>query len=236
MNKKKQALIALLIIAVGLFFILDISQYLNLAYIKSQQQTINAYYAAHAVKTGALFFIIYILITGISLPGAAIMSLIAGAIFGVVWGTMLVSVGSMFGATIAFLIARYLFKDYVQTRFGQYLEPLNQGIQKEGEWYLLTIRLVPIFPFFIVNNLMALTPIKTVNFALISQLGMLPGTIVFVNAGTQLAKIEAMSDILSPTLLFSFLLLGLFPLVAKKLINLIKHKSMKTAKVEHNEH
>lgn len=228
MNKKKIALVALFITAIALFFVLDLGQYLNLAYIKSQQQVINDYYSLNPVKTGLIFFISYVLITGVSLPGAGIMTLAGGAIFGVVWGTILVSFGSVLGATIAFLIARYLFHDYVQEHFGKYLKRINHGVEKEGDLYLFTIRIVPIFPFFIVNTLMALTPIKTINFALVSQIGMLLPTIIFVNAGTQLARIESLGDVLSLELLFSFALLGLFPFAAKKILVYIRHKQHKS--------
>ncbi len=228
MNKKKVALIIIFIIAVGLFFTLDVGQYLNLGYIKSQQEAINNYYVVNPVKTGLIFFISYILITGISLPGAGIMTLAGGAIFGLVWGTILVSFGSVFGATMAFLIARYLFHDYIQKKFSKQLEPINRGIRKEGDLYLFTIRFIPIFPFFIVNTLMALTPIKTLNFALVSQIGMLIPTIIFVNAGTQLAKIESPGDVLSPELILSFVLLGLFPLLGKKIIVFIRRKQHKS--------
>lgn len=227
MNKKKLTLVVLFVTAVALFFVLDLGQYLNLAYIKSKQAVIDDYYAQNPIKTGLIFFISYILITGVSLPGAGIMTLAGGAIFGVVWGTVLVSFGSVFGATIAFLIARYLFHDYVQEHFAKYLGPINRGIKKEGDLYLFTIRVVPIFPFFIVNNLMALTPIKTLNFALVSQIGMLIPTIIFVNAGTQLARIESPGDVLSPELIFSFLLLGVFPIAAKKTLMFIKKKQNK---------
>jgi len=235
MNKKKIALVALFITAVTLFFVLDLGQYLNLDYIKSQQQVINDYYALNPVKTGLIFFISYILITGVSLPGAGIMTLAGGAIFGVVWGTILVSFGSVFGATMAFLIARYLFHDYIQHRFSHRLERINKGIREEGDLYLFTIRFVPIFPFFIVNTLMALTPIKTLNFAVVSQIGMLVPTIIFVNAGTQLARIESPSDVLSLELLLSFGLLGIFPIIAKKTLIYIrkkKHESLDIIEAE----
>jgi uncharacterized membrane protein YdjX (TVP38/TMEM64 family) len=224
MNNKKIIIVTLFIILIVLFFSLDIAQYLDLGYIKSQQSAIDNYYATNPIRTCFIFFISYILITGISLPGAGILTLAAGAIFGVVWGTILVSFGSVFGATMAFLIARYLFHDYVQNRFKKYLEPINHGIRKEGDLYLFTIRFVPIFPFFIINNLMALTPIKTLNFALVSQIGMLIPTIIFVNAGTQLAKIESPGDVLSPELIFSFALLGIFPLAAKKILVYVRKK------------
>jgi uncharacterized membrane protein YdjX (TVP38/TMEM64 family) len=224
MNNKKLALVILFIVAVTLFLTLDIGQYLNLAYVKSQQNAIDHYYAMNPIKTGLIFFISYILVTGVSLPGAGIMTLAGGAIFGVVWGTILVSFASVFGATIAFLIARYLFHDYVQNKFKKYLEPINHGIRKEGDHYLFIIRFVPIFPFFIINNLMALTPIKTLNFAVVSQIGMLIPTIIFVNAGTQLAKIESPGDVLSLELILSFALLGFFPLAAKKILIYVRTK------------
>jgi uncharacterized membrane protein YdjX (TVP38/TMEM64 family) len=224
MNNKKLALVIVFIILIALFFSFDIAQYLNLAYIKSQQSVIDNYYALNPVRTGLIFFISYILITGVSLPGAGILTLAAGAIFGVIWGSILVSFASVFGATMAFLIARYLFHDYVQDKFKKQLEPINRGIRKEGDLYLFTIRFVPIFPFFIINNLMALTPIKTLNFALVSQIGMLLPTIIFVNAGTQLAKIESPGDVLSLELIFSFALLGIFPLAAKKILVYVKKK------------
>lgn len=224
MNNKKIAIISIFILVIALFLSFDLGQYLNLAYVKSQQDAINHYYAMNPIRTGLIFFISYILITGVSLPGAGIMTLAGGAIFGVVWGTILVSFGSVFGATMAFLIARYLFHDYVQHKFSHRLVKINKGIREEGDLYLFTIRLIPVFPFFIVNTLMALTPIKTLNFAVVSQIGMLIPTIIFVNAGTQLAKIESPGDVLSPEIIFSFVLLGLFPLIAKKTLIYIRRK------------
>ena len=229
MNNKKIAIICLFVAVIAAFLSLDLGQYLNLAYVKSQQTAIDNYYALNPIKTGLIFFISYIVVTGVSLPGAGIMTLAAGAIFGVVWGTIIVSFGSVIGATIAFLVARYLFHDYVQEKFKKYLEPINHGIRKEGDLYLFTIRFVPIFPFFIINNLMALTPIKTINFAVVSQVGMLLPTIIFVNAGTQLAKIESPGDVLSLELILSFAILGLFPLIAKKALVYIRkqrHESL----------
>lgn len=224
MKNKKIIIVGVFIAIIALFLSFDLGQYLNLAYVKSQQEAINNYYQQNPIQTGLIFFISYIVVTGVSLPGAGIMTLAAGAIFGVVWGTILVSFASVIGATLAFLVARYLFHDYVQEKFKKYIEPINEGIRKEGNLYLFTIRLVPIFPFFVVNNLMALTPIKTINYALISQVAMFLPSMIFVNAGTQLAKIESLADVLSPELIFSFILLGLFPLVAKKTITYIKNK------------
>ena len=229
MDQKKIILLIGFILIVSCFFLFDFNQYFNLEYIKSRQADINDYYAAYPIRSGLIFFIAYILVTGVSLPGAGIMTLAAGAIFGVFWGTILVSFGSVFGATIAFLIARYLFHDYIQHRFSHRLEKINKGIREEGDLYLFTIRIVPIFPFFIVNNVMALTPIKTLNFALVSQIGMLLPTVIFVNAGTQLARIESPGDVLSLELIASFALLGLFPFIAKKALIYIRkthHESL----------
>ena len=222
MNKKKIIIVTLFITLVTLFFVFDFDEYFNLAYVKSQQEIINDYYSLNPVKTGLIFFISYVLITGVSLPGAGIMTLAGGTIFGFIWGTILVSFGSVFGATIAFLITRYIFHDYVQENFGKYLKPINHGIKKEGDLYLFTIRIVPIFPFFIVNILMALTPIKTLNFSLVSQIAMLIPTMVFVNAGTQLAHITSPRDVLSPELIVSFVLLGFFPYIGKRILSIIK--------------
>ncbi len=224
MKTKQFLLLAIVIIVAALFFLLDIQQYLNLAYIKSRQAEIDHYYLMHPIRTGVIFFVSYVLITSASLPGAGIMTLLGGAIFGVLWGTLLCSFASVIGATIAFLISRYLFHDYVQNHFSKKLAPINHGIKQEGSLYLFTIRLVPIFPFFIINIVMALTPIRTFTFAWVSQLGMLVPTAIFVNAGTQLAQIESPSDVLSLELLLSFALLGLFPLVAKKTLVYIRKK------------
>ena len=173
-----------------------------------------------------LFFAAYVVITALSLPGAGIMTLAAGGLFGLAWGFVIVSFASTIGATLAFLVSRYLLRDSVQKRFGDRLGPLNKGIEREGAFYLFTLRLVPIFPFFLINILMGLTPIKTFTYYWVSQLGMLAGTVVFVNAGTQLAKIEGISGILSPCLLFSFALLGVFPLLAKKMTEWLKKRKV----------
>ena len=236
--KTKQILLLVIVIVMALlFFVLDIQQYLNLAYIKSRQTEIDHYYLMNPIKTGAIFFISYVLITSASLPGAGIMTLLGGAIFGTFWGSILCSFASMIGATIAFLIARYLFHDYVQKHFSKKIEPINHGVRKEGSLYLFTVRLVPIFPFFIINIVMALTPIRPFTFAWVSQLGMLLPTIIFVNAGMQLAQIESPSDVLSLELILSFALLGIFPLAAKKTLVYIKkkrHESLADYEVEND--
>lgn len=213
--------IALLIIG---FFTFDLGQYLSLEFFKSQQAAIDAYYRANPGTTILLYALVYITVTALSLPGAAIMTLVGGAIFGLLWGTVIVSFASTIGATLAFLVARFLLHDTVQRRFGRNLATLNRGVEREGGFYLFTLRLVPAFPFFMINVAMALTPIKILTFYWVSQLGMLPGTVVYVNAGTQIAQIDSPGGILSPTLLLSFALLGLFPLIAKKIVDVVKSR------------
>src|SRR5207302_7357733 len=173
---------------------------------------------------GAAFFAVYVLVTGASVPGAAVMTLAAGALFGLLWGIVLVSFASAIGATIAFLLARYVLRDFVRSRFEKQSAAVDAGMQKDGAFYLLALRLVPIFPFFLVNLAMGLTAIRVTTFYWVSQLGMLPGTIVYVNAGTQLGEIRTLSDVASPALLGSFALLGIFPLLAKFALDRIKER------------
>ena len=212
------------IAAIAAFFLLDINQYLDFEYLQSQRAELDALLEQYPLLLMLGFFLVYVLVTGLSLPGAAVMTLAGGFLFGLLWGTALVSVASTLGATLAFLIARFLFRDAVQQRFGDKLRALNEGIEKEGAFYLFALRLVPVFPFFVINIAMALTPIKALTFLLVSWIGMLPGTLVYVNAGTQLAQIERPGDILSPALIGSFILLGLFPLIAKRVMNVIKRR------------
>ena len=217
------AIIAALLIA---FFAFDVDQLLSLEGIKSSQDHIAKLKEAQPLLVGLGFLGIYIAVTALSLPGAAVMTLAAGAFFGVIWGTIIVSFASTIGATFAFLAARFILKESVQAKFGDRLQAINDGIEKEGAFYLFTLRLVPVFPFFLINLLMGLTPIKTLTFFFASQVGMLAGTIVYVNAGTQLAQIESLAGILSPSLLASFALLGIFPLLAKKIISSIQKKKV----------
>lgn len=224
--KDKRILLAIVALLIGAFFIFDLGQYLNLDYLKSQQRNLDAYYAANPVKTIAIFFIFYVLVAALSLPGAALMTLAAGALFGLLTGTLVVSFASSIGATLAFLASRFIFRDSIQNKFGERLETINRNIDKDGAFYLFTLRLVPIFPFFIVNLLMGLTRIPTRVFYIVSQIGMLAATVVYVNAGTQLAKIDSLAGIVSPGLLISFALLGIFPLIAKKIIDIYKAKKV----------
>ena len=222
MNRTKIALVVVVALLVASFFIFDLGQYFSLDYIKSQQARLDEYYQANPLSTALLYFAVYVAVTALSLPGAAIMTLVGGAIFGLGWGTLLVSFASAVGATLAFLVARFVLRDAVQSRFSDRLEKINRGVEQDGAFYLFTLRLVPAFPFFVINLVMGLTPIPTRTFYWVSQLGMLPGTLVYVNAGTQLGQIESLSGILSPGLILSFVLLGVFPLLAKKALLLFK--------------
>jgi dihydrolipoamide dehydrogenase len=201
------------------FFAFDLKQYLSLEYLKAQQGNFRAFYETNRFMTLGAFFAVYVVTTALSLPGAAILTLAAGALFGVATGTVVVSFASSLGATCAFLASRFLMRDYVQSKFGDKLRAINEGIKKEGSFYLFTLRLIPLFPFFVINLVMGLTPVSALRFYWVSQLGMLPGTLVFVNAGTQLSQITSLKGILSGKILFSFVLLGVFPLVAKKVID-----------------
>jgi pyruvate/2-oxoglutarate dehydrogenase complex dihydrolipoamide dehydrogenase (E3) component/uncharacterized membrane protein YdjX (TVP38/TMEM64 family) len=211
----KLGLLLLILAAVAAFFFLDIGQYLTLESLKARQADLAALLAGRPLLVIGGFFLIYVAVTALSLPGAAIMTLAAGAIFGLWQGTLIVSFASAIGASLAFLSSRYLLRDWVKARFGKRVGAIDRGIEKDGAFYLLTLRLIPAFPFFLINLAMGLTAMRLVTFYVVSQIGMLPGTLVFVNAGTQLAGIESTSDILSPALIGSFVLLGLFPLIAK---------------------
>lgn len=207
---------------IAAFFIFDLQRYLTLDALKSQQANLAAYRNTHPYLAIAIYGLIYIGVTGLSLPGATVLTLAGGAIFGLIWGTLIISFASSIGATLAFLAARFLFQDAVKARFGDRLQTFNEGINQDGAFYLFSLRLVPLFPFFIINLVMGLTALRTWTFYWVSQVGMLAGTLVYVNAGTQLATIQSLSGILSPILVASFVLLGLFPLLAKKIVELLK--------------
>lgn len=219
---KKILILGLIIVLVVLFFSFDIQHYLTLEGVKNGLSDFEQWRAQSPFLVAMAFLLIYVLVTALSLPGAAVMTLAAGALFGVLWGTVIVSFASSIGATLAFLVSRYLLKDTVQDRFGDRLKAINKGIEKDGAFYLFTLRLVPVFPFFLINLLMGLTPIKAATFYWVSQVGMLAGTIVYVNAGTQLAQLESLSGILSPALLLSFALLGIFPFIARKIVAMVQ--------------
>ena len=219
---KKAILVLVLLGAIAAYFIFDLGQVLSLENFKASQADIVAAKDANPVLYIAGFFLLYVAVTGLSIPGAAIMSLVAGALFGVVVGSIIVSFASTIGATLAFLSARFVLRDWVQTKFGERLRAIDDGLEKDGAFYLFTLRLIPVFPFFVINLLMGLTRIKTRSFFWVSQLGMLPATVVFVNAGTQISRIESTKGLLSPTLIASFVALALFPWVAKGLVGIAK--------------
>ena len=226
MSRKKLLLIAAIAALVVLFFVFDLGRFLSLDYIKQQQSNFAALYADQPSLVIGAYFAIYVAVTALSLPGAAIMTLAGGAIFGVLVGTLIVSFASSIGATLAFLVSRYVLRDSVQSKFGGRLAEINKGIEKDGAFYLFTLRLVPLIPFFVINLVMGLTRIKTGVFYGVSQIGMLAGTVVFVNAGTQLARIDSLRGILSPALIGSFVLLGVFPIVAKKIVEAVQGRKV----------
>lgn len=207
---------------VALFFLFDLQSYLSLAEIKTHQEVFQQVYASNRMLSLIGYFALYVLVTALSLPGAVIMTLAGGALFGFLPALIVVSFASTIGATLAFLVSRFLLRDWVQHKFRERLQVLNAGIENEGGFYLFTLRLVPIFPFFVINLVMGLTPMRTSTFYWVSQLGMLAGTAVYVNAGTRLGQIETLSGILSAELLLSFALLGVFPLLARKTVALMK--------------
>jgi pyruvate/2-oxoglutarate dehydrogenase complex dihydrolipoamide dehydrogenase (E3) component/uncharacterized membrane protein YdjX (TVP38/TMEM64 family) len=219
---RKILLAAGIAVVVGLFFAFDLGRYFSLDALKAQQAAIEAFRTRQPGLAVALYFAVYVLVTALSLPGAALMTLAGGAVFGLWWGTLIVSFASSVGATLAFLVSRFLLRDWVTRRFGARFAAIDAGVRREGAFYLFTLRLVPIFPFFLVNLLFGLTALRTRTFYWVSQLGMLAGTLVYVNAGTQLGRLESLSGIVSPTLLGSFALLGIFPLIAKKIVELVR--------------
>jgi uncharacterized membrane protein YdjX (TVP38/TMEM64 family) len=221
-DKKRLLVITVIAVAVTLFLWFDLGRFLSLEVLRARHQEIAVFVADNQLLAVGGFFLLYVLITGLSIPGAAVMTLAAGAVFGLVTGTILVSFASSLGATLAFLLSRFLLRDYVERKFDRAAAKINRGVENEGAYYLFTLRLVPIFPFFVINLAMGLTRLKTVTFYWVSQLGMLAGTLVYVNAGTQLGQIETTADILSPTLIASFVLLGVFPLLAKKSVEFIR--------------
>lgn len=212
------ALVFLVCIAVGLFWIFDLGQYLTLSYLKASQAKFTALYKGKRILVIGIYMLIYIIVTALSLPGAAVMTLAGGGLFGLWVGVLVVSFASTIGATLACFVSRFLLRDWVQAKFGEKLGTVNKGVEEEGNFYLFTLRLVPIFPFFVINLVMGLTKMPLLSYYWISQVGMLPGTIVYVNAGKELAKIESLSGILSPGLIISFVILGVFPITVKKLL------------------
>ena len=224
MSRRRVAVLAALALLVAAFFALGGQRYLTFDQVKAQQAALQSTFESHPWRTALAYFGAYVAVTGLSLPGAAVMTLLGGAVFGLLWGTLIVSFASSVGATLAFLASRFVLRDWVQGRYGKELRSINEGFAREGGFYLFTLRLIPAVPFFAINLAMGVVPIRAWTFYWVSQLGMLAGTLVYVNAGTQLAQIDSPRGILSPGLVGAFLLLGLFPLIARKAMEALKAK------------
>jgi len=220
MNRK--LVLGIIFVSTIIALAINFGPYLTLENAKTQQATLDAFIQRNFALAALSYFIAYVLITAFSIPGAAVVTLLGAALFGFVHALLLVSFASSIGATLAFISSRYLLRDWVQSRFGSKLETINHGVEKDGAFYLFTLRLIPVFPFFLINLVMGLTPLSIARFYLVSQLGMLPGTAVYINAGTQLAQIESLSGIVSPSVLASFALLGVFPIVAKWILGKLR--------------
>ena len=223
---RKIFLLAVVALGIAAFFFLDLGRFLSLDYLKQSQTRFEALYAAEPLKVSLAYFALYVVATALSFPGAAIITLAGGAIFGLWWGTLLVSFASSLGATLAFLVSRFVLRDSIEAKFGSRLAEINRGIEKDGAFYLFTLRLIPVVPFFVINLVMGLTKMKAITFYWVSQIGMLAGTLVYVNAGTQLAQIDSLQGILSPALLGSFVLLGVFPLIAKWIVEQVQKRKV----------
>lgn len=226
MKSSRIVLFVVVALVITMFFVFDLKEFFTVDFFETQRDAIATFQNENPWLVVVVFFLIYVLVTGTSLPGATILTLVAGALFGLVQGVVLVSFASTIGATMAFTITRFLFRGAVRKRFGRYLKAIDRGVEREGAFYLFALRLVPAVPFFVVNLAMALTPIPTWRFYWVSQLGMLFGTIVYVNAGAELGQIASLSDVLSPGLWISFVLLGVAPLLAKKLLDFIKSRKV----------
>ncbi len=231
---KKLAVVAVAGLVIILFLVFDLDRFLSLGYIKDSQFHLQNLYAENPVGILLAYIAIYVAVAALSLPGAVVLTLAAGALFGLVAGTVAVSIASTVGATLACFASRFILRNWVQQKFGDKLNAIDKGVEKEGAFYLFSVRLIPVFPFFVINLVMGLTKMPLRTFFWVSQLGMLPGTIVFVNAGKELGQIETAAGILSPSLLVSFVILGLFPITAKKIMKKVRRKVIDTneSKVE----
>lgn len=223
MNIKKLVLVIALFTFVICFYFFDAFRFISFDYIKTSLSAFNDFYDKRPALAIAIFMIIYVVVTALSIPGAAVLTLLAGALFGLITGTVIVSFASTVGATLAFLMARFLIGNYVQERYGDKLTVINKGIDKEGWVYLLTLRMIPVFPFFVINLMMGITKIKVMTFFITSQIGMFAGTVAYVYAGQELAEIDSLQNIISLDLLIAFTIIGLLPLVMKQIVKYIKN-------------
>lgn len=226
MSLRKAVVAAAVVLAIALFIGLDLGRFLSLGALKEGQGALQAWYARAPVTVLGAYFALYVLATALSLPGAAILTLAAGALFGLAWGTLVVSFASTIGAFLAFLGARFLLRDTVRRRFGPRLKEIDAGLARDGAMYLFTLRLVPLVPFVVINLAMGVTGIRARTFYWVSQLGMLPGTLVYVNAGTRLGELESVRDILSPALIGSFVLLAVFPWIARGIVRAVEGRKV----------
>jgi pyruvate/2-oxoglutarate dehydrogenase complex dihydrolipoamide dehydrogenase (E3) component/uncharacterized membrane protein YdjX (TVP38/TMEM64 family) len=226
LNIRKILLLVVVVLGIVAFFGFDLDRFLSLDQLKQSQAAFAEVHARSPLQVALAYFAIYVAATALSLPGATIITLAGGAIFGLLWGTVLVSFASSLGATLAFLVSRFVLRGGIEARFGQRLAEVNRGIEKDGAFYLFTLRLIPVVPFFVINLVMGLTTMKVRTFYWVSQLGMFAGTVVYVNAGTQLAKLDSLQGILSPALLGSFVLLGLFPLIARWIVGAVQKRQV----------
>jgi pyruvate/2-oxoglutarate dehydrogenase complex dihydrolipoamide dehydrogenase (E3) component/uncharacterized membrane protein YdjX (TVP38/TMEM64 family) len=226
MRLRQIVLLLLLTLAIGMFVAFDLGRYLSFEQLKASQDSFAQLHAQQPLTVAAVYFLIYVLATALSFPGATLITLAGGAVFGLWWGLLIVSFASTIGATLAFLASRFVLRDWVESRFGQRLADINAGVEKEGAFYLFSLRLIPVVPFFLINLLMGLTRMRTWTYYGVSQIGMLAGTAVFVNAGTQLAQLDSPRGILSPALLGSFVLLGIFPLLARRVVLAIQKRQV----------
>ncbi|MFY8124536.1 MAG: VTT domain-containing protein, partial [Hydrogenophaga sp.] len=226
MRFRQALLLLLLALAIGVFVALDLGRFLSFEQLKASQASFAQLHADQPLTVAVVYFVLYVAATALSIPGAAIITLAGGAIFGLWQGLLIVSFASTLGATFAFLASRFLLRDWVEARFGQRLTDIHLGVDREGGFYLFTLRLIPVVPFFLINLLMGLTRMKVWTFYWVSQLGMLAGTAVYVNAGTQLAQLDSVKGILSPALLGSFVLLGIFPLIARRIVAAVQQRKV----------
>ena len=224
MNWKRIIVAVFIFLGMSSYFYFGLSKFFDLNFVKTQLESIQSFNSKNFELSLLLYFVIYSLTVALSIPGAVILTLIGGAVYGVFWGTLVASFASSIGATLAFFVSRILLRDWVLGRFGKYFEAINRGIEREGVFYLFALRMVPLFPFFAVNLLMGLTTIRATSFYIVSQIGMLLGTVVYVNAGSQLATINNLSGIVSPNVVLSLACVGLSPLVAKYVLSVIKRE------------
>ena len=225
MYKIKILIIAMIVVAICSYYYFNLEKFLSLEYVQSHLDFMKVYKQQHFEVFAAIFFLTYIVVAALSIPGALILTITSGALFGLFWGIIISSFASSIGATLAFLASRLILREWVQNKYRDYLVPINKGIEKEGAFYLFSIRMIPLFPFFVTNLLMGLTSISVSSFYLVSQIGMFLGTIVYVNAGTELSKITSLSGLLSTPILLSFAFLGMLPLVTKYIVSFIRQRN-----------